>query len=67
MLLVAVGEDPNGYGEHSMKRGAATEAAKNGAEVGEIQVSGNWTNSRTASLYVDTDMHRNRLLRPYLG
>ena len=65
-LMQAIGEDPSGYSQHSMKRGGATEAAKRGAGVAAIQVAGNWSTARTASLYVDGPQHRNQLLRPYL-
>jgi len=52
-VLQLVGEDPKGFSEHSMKRGGATEAAKRGATVGEIQAVGHWTNSQTVEKYIE--------------
>ena len=65
-VMRAIGEDPSGYSQQSMKRGGATEAANRGAGVAEIQVAGNWSNARTASRYIDGAQHRNQVLRPYL-
>jgi hypothetical protein len=36
-----------------MKRGGATEAAKRGATVNEIQVAGHWTSAKTAEKYIE--------------
>jgi hypothetical protein len=56
--LRLVNVDPSGYSEHSMKRGGATEAAKRGATVGEIQHAGHWTCSLTAEKYIDESQRR---------
>ena len=66
-VLRLVGVDPKGYSEHSMKRGGATEAAKKGATVGEIQLAGYWTNSSTAEKYVDDSyIHTKNFSRYFL-
>ena len=65
-VLQAIGEDPKGYAQHSMKRGGATEAARNGACVDDIRVAGDWTSNRTAELYIANPNPVNQLLRPYL-
>jgi hypothetical protein len=52
-MLNMIGVNARGFSEHSLKRGGATEAAKNGATVDEIQVAGHWTNPRTAEKYID--------------
>ncbi len=55
-VLNLIGVDPTGYAEHSMKRGGATEAAKNGATADDIQIAGDWSHRRTAVLYIDQPM-----------
>ena len=52
-VLRLVHVDPRGFSEHSMKRGGATEAAKRGATLGEIQHAGHWACPQTAAKYVD--------------
>jgi hypothetical protein len=56
--LRLINVDPRGYSEHSMKRGGATEAAKRGATVGEIQHAGHWTSTKTAEKYIDESQRR---------
>ncbi len=51
--LRSIDIDARGSSEHSMKRGGATEAAKNGATVHEIQVAGHWTNAKTTKNYIE--------------
>jgi len=65
-VLRLVGVDPKGFSEHSMKRGGATEAAKNGATGEEIQHAGFWTCPRTAEKYVDASNRRQRDFNQYL-
>jgi hypothetical protein len=66
-VLELVGIDPKGYAEHSMKRGGATEAAKNGATADDIQIAGDWAQRRTAALYIDQPTSKNQILRQFLG
>jgi hypothetical protein len=49
----SAGFDGSLYSEHSGKRGAATQAANSGMGVEEIRDVGNWTNVKTARLYID--------------
>ncbi len=65
-VLNLVGIDPKGFAEHSMKRGGATEAAKQGASAEDIQVAGDWSHRRTAALYIDHPTSQNQRLRRYL-
>ena len=44
---------PGRFGEHSGRRGAATQAAANGGSLMDIQRLGNWKSSSNAQLYVD--------------
>lgn len=66
-VLGLIGEDPTGYSEHSSKRGGATEAARLGAPMHDIQLAGQWSSTQTASLYVDNPLPTNQILRPYLS
>lgn len=43
------------FGEHSGRRGAATQIALNGGSVLDIQTAGNWRSSSNAQLYVDAN------------
>jgi hypothetical protein len=64
-VLRLIDVDPRGFSEHSMKRGGATEAAKRGATVGEIQEAGHWTNLQTAEKYVDDSQCRAKNFHQY--
>ncbi len=65
-LLKKIEVDPHGYSEHSMRRGGATEAAKNGASTDEIQIAGDWANLRTAEKYVDASHKRSKRFNQFL-
>lgn len=65
-VLQLIGLDPNGYSEHSMKRGGATEAARRGASAADIQLAGNWSDARVAGQYVDHPAVRNQALQRFL-
>ncbi len=41
------------FGEHSGKRGMATQAAANGLTEEEIREGGNWASATTARKYID--------------
>ncbi len=64
-ILALVGEDPTGYGEHSMKRGGATEAARKGATAEDIQIAGDWSSVKTSALYVEVPQSRNQILKKF--
>ncbi len=64
--LGIVGVNPRGFSEHSMKRGGATEAARQGATAEEIQIAGHWVCPRTAEKYVDASHHRQIHFNNYL-
>ena len=49
-LLDSLGYDGKKYSEHSSCRGAATHSADVGIEDAEIQVAGDWQDSRTVKL-----------------
>lgn len=66
LVLQRIGVDPEGYSEHSMRRGGATEAAKQGATTGEIQFAGDWSCPRTAEKYVEASHRRLRSFNQYL-
>lgn len=65
-VLRKLGISPQGYSEHSMRRGGATEAAKNGASTDEIQIAGDWASLRTAEKYVDASHKRSAKFNRYL-
>lgn len=46
---------------HSFRRGAATELAKNGGSLWDLQRFGRWRSPNTPSLYVDQQQHIQRL------
>ena len=59
---------PGRFGEHSGRRGAATQAALNGGSLLEVQTLGNWKSGSTAQKYVDLNARQkeslSRLLLP---
>ena len=65
-VLNLINVDPTGYGEHSMKRGGATEAARRGATSSEICVAGDWSNQKTAQKYIEPTGSHNQVLKKYL-
>ncbi len=65
-VLLSCGVNPAGYSEHSMRRGGATEAARQGASTGEIQFAGDWSCSSTAEKYIDASYRRQRDFNQYL-
>jgi len=54
-LLDELGYDGKKYGEHSGKRGGATESSSKGIPENEIQEQGNWKSLATARKYIDKD------------
>ena len=52
-LLTSLGFDAQLYGEHSGKRGAATQAAENGMDSDSLQRLGGWRSEQMAAKYVD--------------
>ena len=52
-LLDSLGFDSRMYGEHSGKRGAATQAAENGMSQTNLQQLGGWRSDTMAAKYVD--------------
>jgi len=52
-LLDGLGYDGKKYGEHSGKRGGATESSSKGIPETEIQEQGNWTCLATARKYIE--------------
>ena len=61
---------PGRFGEHSGRRGAATQAAANGGSLLEIQTLGNWKSASNAQLYIDDQSKKDpkisKLLLPKL-
>ena len=51
--LAQVGINPNGFGEHSGRRGGTTAAASAGASVDELMLQGRWRSSEMPHLYTD--------------
>ena len=56
------------FGEHSGRRGAATQAAANGGTILDIQTLGNWKSASNAQLYIDQQSKKDpklaKLLQP---
>jgi len=52
-VMDELGYDGREFGEHSMKRGAATSSHEAGVSEADIQTEGGWTNSKTVKLYID--------------
>jgi len=52
-LLDGLGYNGKDYGEHSGKRGGATESSSKGIPENEIQEQGNWTCLTTARKYIE--------------
>lgn len=57
---------PGRFGEHSGRRGAATQAAANGGSLLDIQTLGNWKNGSNAQLYVDSSRRQSTNLSKLL-
>ena len=51
--LRSVGIDPQGYGEHSGRRGGTTAAANSGATMDELMIQGRWRSESMPRLYTD--------------
>ena len=51
--MTSLGFDAQLYGEHSGKRGAATQAAENGMDSDSLQRLGGWRSEQMAAKYVD--------------
>ena len=51
--LSKIGVDPNGFGEHSGRRGGTTAAALAGASVDELMLQGRWKSQDMPRLYSD--------------
>jgi hypothetical protein len=52
-ILDSMGYNGRDFGEHSMKRGAATSSHEAGVSEPDIQTEGGWSSSRTVKLYID--------------
>lgn len=55
-LLSSLGYDAKLYGEHSGKRGAATQAVENGMSQDSLQRLGGWRSDNMAAKYVDLSL-----------
>lgn len=66
-LMDQLGYDGREFGEHSMKRGAATSSHEAGVADVEIQREGGWTNPKTVSLYIDRDPKNSQKLAKKLA
>ena len=51
--LRLIGVDPQGYGEHSGRRGGTTAAAARGATINELMIQGRWRSESMPRLYTD--------------
>ena len=51
--LSDIGVDPNGFGEHSARRGGATAAANGGVNWLDLKRHGRWKSDKAAQTYVD--------------
>ena len=51
--LRLIGVDPQGYGEHSGRRGGTTAAADKGATLDELMIQGRWRTESMPRLYTD--------------
>ena len=52
-VLRLIGIDPQGYGEHSGRRGGTTAAASKGAILDELMIQGRWRSESMPRLYTD--------------
>ena len=52
-VLRLIGIDPQGYGEHSGRRGGTTAAANKGATLDELMIQGRWRSESMPRLYTD--------------
>ena len=52
-VLRLIGIDPQGYGEHSGRRGGTTAAAAKGATLTELMMQGRWRSESMPRLYTD--------------
>ena len=52
-VLRLIGIDPQGYGEHSGRRGGTTAAASKGATLDELMIQGRWRSESMPRLYTD--------------
>ena len=52
-VLRLIGIDPDGYGEHSGRRGGTTAAAAKGATLTELMLQGRWKSESMPRLYTD--------------
>ena len=55
-VLRLIGIDPNGYGEHSGRRGGTTAVAAKGASIDELMLQGRWRSESMPRLYMDNDL-----------
>ena len=51
--LTKVGINPEGFGEHSGRRGGTTAAALAGASIDELMLQGRWATKEMPRLYTD--------------
>ena len=51
--LRLIGIDPQGYGEHSGRRGGTTAAAAKGASLNKLMIQGRWRSESMPRLYTD--------------
>ena len=59
-VLRLIGIDPNGYGEHSGRRGGTTAAAAKGATLTELMMQGRWRSESMPRLYTDNAVKSKR-------
>ena len=52
-VLTLIGINPQGYGEHSGRRGGTTAAASQGATLDELMIQGHWRSESMPRLYTD--------------
>ena len=52
-ILRLINIDPQGYGEHSGRRGGTTAAATKGASIQELMIQGRWRSESMPRLYTD--------------
>ncbi len=65
-LLTCLGYDPKSYGEHSGKRGGASEAASAGLHLSDLQRLGGWRSQTMPAKYTDLPAEKRIRLASHL-
>ena len=60
-VLRLIGQDPQGFGEHSSRRGGTTAAAAKGATLTELMLQGRWKSESMPRLYTDNAVKCKRI------